>query len=39
VRALTEFGMRYAEQTRNDHRLFVDAFRGGKIPGVEAAAR
>ncbi|OLF13401.1 DUF2252 domain-containing protein [Actinophytocola xanthii] len=34
VRALTEFGMSYAEQVRVDHRLFVDAFRGGQIPGI-----
>ncbi len=37
VRALTEFGMAYAEQSREDHRLFVDAFRGGRIPGVQPA--
>ncbi|MGH3468741.1 MAG: DUF2252 domain-containing protein [Thermocrispum sp.] len=35
VAELTEFGMRYAERTRDDHRLFVDAFRGGEIPGVQ----
>lgn len=38
VRSLTEFGLRYAEQTRIDHRLFVDAFRNGEIPGVDSAA-
>jgi uncharacterized protein (DUF2252 family) len=38
VAELTEFGMRYAQQTRQDHRLFVDAFRGGQIPGVQSAA-
>ncbi|KFU77275.1 Uncharacterized conserved protein, DUF2252 family [Amycolatopsis lurida] len=38
VRTLTEFGMAYAEQSRDDHRLFVDAFRGGKIPAVRPAA-
>jgi uncharacterized protein (DUF2252 family) len=37
VRVLTTFAMAYAEQTRDDHRLFVDAFRGGQIPGVTAA--
>jgi uncharacterized protein (DUF2252 family) len=37
VRALTEFGMAYAEQCREDHRLFVDAFRGGRIRGVQPA--
>ncbi|WP_410660363.1 DUF2252 domain-containing protein [Amycolatopsis sp. lyj-112] len=39
VRTLTEFGMAYAEQSREDHRLFVDAFRGGKIPAVRPAAK
>jgi uncharacterized protein (DUF2252 family) len=34
VRTLTTFAMSYAEQTRDDHRLFVDAFRGGEIPGI-----
>ena len=34
VRSLTTFAMAYAKQTREDHRLFVDAFRGGHIPGV-----
>jgi uncharacterized protein (DUF2252 family) len=34
VRALTAFAMSYAQQTREDHGLFVDAFRGGQIPGV-----
>jgi len=38
VSALIEFGLSYAQQTREDHRLFVDAFRGGAIPGIEAAA-
>ncbi len=38
VRSLTAFGMAYAEQSREDHRLFVDAFRGGKIPAVRPAA-
>ncbi|OZM73195.1 hypothetical protein CFN78_09985 [Amycolatopsis antarctica] len=38
VSAMTEFGLRYAEQTREDHSLFVDAFRNGDIPGVDAAA-
>lgn len=37
VRAVTGFAMAYAEQTRADHRLFVDAFRGGQIPGVSSA--
>ncbi|WP_414639057.1 DUF2252 domain-containing protein [Actinophytocola sp.] len=34
VGSLTTFAMGYAQQTREDHRLFVDAFRGGQIPGV-----
>jgi uncharacterized protein (DUF2252 family) len=33
---LAEFGARYGEQAREDHRLFVDAFRNGEIPGLEA---
>jgi len=33
---LCEFGGIYGELTREDHRLFVDAFRNGMIPGVEA---
>ncbi|OLF06112.1 hypothetical protein BLA60_32740 [Actinophytocola xinjiangensis] len=37
VGAVTEFGMAYAEQTRHDHRLFVDTFRGGGIPGISSA--
>ncbi|WP_199430878.1 DUF2252 domain-containing protein [Qaidamihabitans albus] len=39
VRSLVEFGMRYAVQTREDHRLFVNAFRNGEIPGVQSSAR
>ncbi|WP_245976139.1 DUF2252 domain-containing protein [Amycolatopsis palatopharyngis] len=38
VRSLVRFGMRYAVQTREDHRLFVNAFRNGEIPGVQSAA-
>jgi uncharacterized protein (DUF2252 family) len=34
TRSLTRFAMAYAHQTREDHRLFVDAFRGGQIPGI-----
>lgn len=34
VTTLTTFAMAYAEQTREDHRLFVDAFRSGQIPGI-----
>lgn len=34
VREMVDFGSAYAEIVRDDHRLFVDAFRNGKIPGV-----
>lgn len=34
VADMVEFGARYAETVRNDHRLFVDAFRNGKITGM-----
>jgi uncharacterized protein (DUF2252 family) len=37
VRELTGFALAYAERTRDDHRLFVDAFRGGRIPGISSA--
>jgi uncharacterized protein (DUF2252 family) len=33
---LVDFGRTYGEQARDDHRLFVDAFRNGRIPGVPA---
>ena len=36
VEWLCAFGAQYGERTREDHRLFVDAFRNGMIPGVEA---
>ena len=36
VEQLCRFGADYGEATREDHRLFVDAFRNGMIPGVEA---
>ena len=32
---LARFGSEYGEQVREDHRLFVDAFRNGQIPGLE----
>ncbi|MCW2917973.1 MAG: hypothetical protein JWN52_6041 [Actinomycetia bacterium] len=35
VEAMIEFGMDYARVVRDDHRLFVDAFRGGLIPGLQ----
>jgi uncharacterized protein (DUF2252 family) len=31
---LAEFGAGYGERVREDHRLFVDAFRNGEIPGL-----
>jgi uncharacterized protein (DUF2252 family) len=34
VRVLTDFAMGYGRQAREDHRLFVDAFREGQIPGI-----
>ena len=33
---LAEFGAGYGRQVREDHRLFVDAFRNGAIPGLPA---
>jgi uncharacterized protein (DUF2252 family) len=37
VGELTSFALDYAQRTRDDHRLFVDAFRGGQIPGISSA--
>ncbi len=34
VGEMVDFGMRYAEIARDDHSLFVDAFRNGQIPGL-----
>ena len=34
VREMADFGARYSEIARDDHRLFVDAFRNGQIPGL-----
>jgi uncharacterized protein (DUF2252 family) len=34
---LTAFAHSYAERTRDDHRLFVDAFRAGRIPGISSS--
>jgi uncharacterized protein (DUF2252 family) len=34
VKGMVEFGTRYSEIARDDHRLFVDAFRNGQIPGL-----
>ncbi|MGY1601038.1 DUF2252 domain-containing protein [Geodermatophilus sp. SYSU D00815] len=34
---LVEFAHSYARRTQEDHRLFVDAFRAGVIPGVSSS--
>jgi uncharacterized protein (DUF2252 family) len=34
VEDLVEFGSAYGRVVRDDHRLFVDAFRNGEIPGL-----
>jgi uncharacterized protein (DUF2252 family) len=34
VEEMVEFGTHYSEIVRDDHRLFVDAFRNGRIPGL-----
>ena len=34
VGEMVDFGMGYSEIAREDHRLFVDAFRNGEIPGL-----
>ena len=34
VEEMVAFGTGYSEIARNDHRLFVDAFRNGQIPGL-----
>jgi uncharacterized protein (DUF2252 family) len=36
ARDLVAFGAEYGALTREDHRRFVDAFRNGMIPGVDA---
>jgi uncharacterized protein (DUF2252 family) len=38
VADIVGFGLDYGERARADHRLFVDAFRNGKIPGVGPAS-
>ncbi len=35
---VVEFAHRYAARVRSDHALFVEAFRGGEIPGVAATS-
>ncbi len=37
VDAMVNFGRSYSEVVRDDHRLFVDAFRNGRIPGLSDA--
>lgn len=39
VADIVESGLDYAAQVRDDHRLFVDAFREGRIPGVTSTLR
>ena len=34
VQEMMDFGKDYSETARNDHQLFVDAFRNGQIPGL-----
>ncbi len=34
VKEMVDFGMSYSETARDDHRMFVDAFRNGRIPGL-----
>ncbi|QXG74995.1 DUF2252 domain-containing protein [Modestobacter sp. L9-4] len=37
VADLVEFAHSYARRTQEDHRLFVDAFRAGRIPGISSS--
>jgi hypothetical protein len=37
VAELIEFAHGYARRTQEDHRLFVDAFRAGAIPGISSS--
>ncbi|WP_336032861.1 DUF2252 domain-containing protein [Geodermatophilus sp. FMUSA9-8] len=34
---MVAFAHSYARQTQDDHRLFVDAFRAGRIPGISSS--
>jgi uncharacterized protein (DUF2252 family) len=34
---LVDFAHSYARRTQEDHRLFVDAFRAGRIPGISSS--
>jgi len=36
VKEMVDFGMGYSEVARDDHRLFVDAFRNDQIPGLSS---
>jgi uncharacterized protein (DUF2252 family) len=37
VADLVDFARGYARRTQEDHRLFVDAFRAGDIPGISSS--
>ncbi len=37
VRDIVDWGVRYAERIRDDHCLFVEAFRNNRIPGVTSS--
>ena len=37
VADLVDFAHGYARRTQEDHRLFVDAFRAGAIPGISSS--
>jgi uncharacterized protein (DUF2252 family) len=39
VAEMVDFGARYSATVRNDHSLFVDAFRNGQIPGLTSSVR
>jgi uncharacterized protein (DUF2252 family) len=34
---VVDFAHGYAQRTREDHRLFVNAFRAGQIPGISSS--
>ena len=36
-RNLVDFAHAYARRTQEDHRLFVDAFRAGAVPGISSS--
>jgi uncharacterized protein (DUF2252 family) len=36
VKEMVDFGLGYSEIARDDHRLFVDAFRNGQIPELSS---